>query len=89
MNNERLRISARNMVTGYWMKALCLVFIHLKLSGSIDWGWWWVMSPLVMVALSLVEFPWKGWQVSWPEAFAGAAPWLAIAVLFLFVRSCR
>ena len=26
--------------------ALLIVFITLKLTGSIDWSWWWVLSPL-------------------------------------------
>ena len=25
---------------------LTLLFLGLKLAGSIDWSWWWVLSPL-------------------------------------------
>lgn len=25
---------------------LCIVFIVLKLTGFIDWSWWWVTAPL-------------------------------------------
>lgn len=25
---------------------LTIVFITLKLTGNIDWSWWWVLSPL-------------------------------------------
>jgi hypothetical protein len=25
---------------------ICVVFLTLKLSGVIDWSWWWVISPL-------------------------------------------
>lgn len=25
---------------------LTLVFIILKLTGTINWSWWWVLSPL-------------------------------------------
>jgi len=25
---------------------LLLVFLVLKMSGLIDWSWWWVLSPL-------------------------------------------
>lgn len=25
---------------------LTLLFIGLKLSGHIDWSWWWVLSPI-------------------------------------------
>ncbi len=28
--------------------ALTIVFITLKLVGTIDWSWWWVLSPLWM-----------------------------------------
>lgn len=30
---------------------LALVFIHLKLSGHIDWSWWWVLSPIIAEAV--------------------------------------
>lgn len=26
--------------------ALFLIFLTLKLTGLIDWSWWWVLSPL-------------------------------------------
>lgn len=33
---------------------LTIVFITLKLIGTIDWSWWWVLSPLwIPVALGL------------------------------------
>ena len=42
---------------------LTILFVALKLTNSIDWSWWWVLSPLwipfalglvvVMVALAL------------------------------------
>ena len=25
---------------------LTIVFIILKLSGGIDWSWWWVLAPI-------------------------------------------
>jgi len=25
---------------------LTIVFVYLKLTGSISWSWWWVLSPL-------------------------------------------
>lgn len=27
---------------------LFLIFIVLKLTGNIDWSWWWVLSPLLI-----------------------------------------
>lgn len=31
---------------------LLLMFIYLKLTDVIDWSWWWVMSPLILVILT-------------------------------------
>jgi hypothetical protein len=28
---------------------LAVAFIVLKLTGVIDWSWWWVLSPLLLV----------------------------------------
>jgi len=28
--------------------ALFIIFLILKLTGNIDWSWWWVTSPLWM-----------------------------------------
>jgi hypothetical protein len=37
---------------------LTIVFITLKLTGYIDWSWWWVLSPLwipfVVIAIVIV-----------------------------------
>lgn len=36
---------------------LFVVFLVLKLTGTIDWSWWWVTSPLwIPSALALVLF---------------------------------
>ena len=33
---------------------LLVVFIVLKLTGNIDWSWWWVLSPLwILLAIAL------------------------------------
>jgi len=36
---------------------LTILFIGLKLTGHIDWSWWWVLSPLwisVFIVLTLL-----------------------------------
>ena len=38
---------------------LFMVFLVLKLTGNIDWSWWWVTSPLwiplsLMVVITLI-----------------------------------
>lgn len=36
---------------------LLLVFITLKLTGNIDWSWWWVLSPFwIPLGLCLIFF---------------------------------
>jgi uncharacterized protein (DUF983 family) len=39
--------SKSNSGTGLSLSAvLFIVFLVLKLTGNIDWSWWWVTSPL-------------------------------------------
>lgn len=36
---------------------LLVVFLVLKLTGNIDWSWWWVTSPIwipIMVAIAIL-----------------------------------
>lgn len=30
------------------INALTLIFVTLKLTGVIDWSWWWVLAPTWM-----------------------------------------
>ncbi len=44
-----------------FLEILLLMFILLKLTGQIDWSWWWVLSPFLVplvIGLSLVGFLW-------------------------------
>lgn len=34
---------------------LTILFIGLKLTGYIDWSWWWVLSP-IWISFSVVFF---------------------------------
>lgn len=36
-----------------YLSALELIFITLKLTGNIEWSWWWVLSP-TWIPLSIV-----------------------------------
>lgn len=36
-----------------FISLLTILFIGLKLTGYIDWSWWWVLSPL-WIPLALV-----------------------------------
>jgi hypothetical protein len=40
--------------TGTLVGLTFLVFLILKLTGVIDWSWWWVTSPLWLAALATV-----------------------------------
>ena len=40
---------------------LTLLFIALKLTGFIDWSWWWVLSPIWImggIAIGLAVIVW-------------------------------
>jgi hypothetical protein len=32
--------------SSFFLEALTLMFIYLKLTGQIAWSWWWVLSPI-------------------------------------------
>jgi hypothetical protein len=52
--------SKSNSGTGLSLSAvLFIVFLVLKLTGNIDWSWWWVTSPLwipFILGLAIVGF---------------------------------
>ena len=33
---------------------LTVLFVGLKLTGNIDWSWWWVLSPLWITAILVI-----------------------------------
>lgn len=33
---------------------LFLIFLVLKLTGHIDWSWWWITSPLWITAILFI-----------------------------------
>ena len=43
-----------------FLDLLTLVFIALKLTGYIDWSWWWVLSPIwiPVIILLIIYFVW-------------------------------
>ena len=47
--------SGSSAVSLGFLEFLALIFITLKLTGYIDWSWWWVLSPLwVQIVLFVV-----------------------------------
>jgi len=46
----------RSAGIGFW-GALALMFIGFKLTGYIDWSWWWVLAPIwgpIALALAIM-----------------------------------
>jgi len=39
-----------------FLQALGLLFIGLKMTGYIDWQWWWVLSPLWLRYTGIILF---------------------------------
>lgn len=47
--------------------AMFVVFLVLKLTGVIDWSWWWVTAPLWIEAILAVLFIVFGTLAAWIE----------------------
>jgi hypothetical protein len=67
MSNNEVKVKSRGMGIG---TILFLIFMTLKLTGDIDWSWWWVTAPLW---IPLVGF----------LAFAGIAVVIAIIIAYI------
>jgi phosphoglycerol transferase MdoB-like AlkP superfamily enzyme len=52
MGENRGKSSASH--SGRIIGLVFIVFLVLKLTGVIDWSWWWVTSPLWLAALAVV-----------------------------------
>lgn len=52
----RRRRWERNVENPDSFALLTLLFVALKLTGHIDWSWWWVLSPVWIIA-ALVAVP--------------------------------
>ena len=45
---------------------LFIVFLILKLTGNINWSWWWVTSPLwVPITLGVIMVGIMGFAITW------------------------
>jgi len=53
MKNESVKSSSSGV---NFFGLLTLLFIGLKLTGSITWSWWWVLAPLWAPVALLVLF---------------------------------
>lgn len=57
MANNNVNVSGGISLTG----AVFIVFLVLKLIGTIDWSWWWVTAPLwgpiaLCLAIAIIAF---------------------------------
>lgn len=51
MNQKNVVI--KESTYSFWT-ILGLIFITLKLTGTIAWSWWWVLAPFWMPAVTIV-----------------------------------
>jgi len=52
---DKTEVVVRNS-GNFFAEALTVLFIGLKLTGQIDWSWWWVLSPLWIGLLVVLGF---------------------------------
>lgn len=48
------------------LTVVALVFVVLKLTGVIDWSWWWVLAPIWLswlIILALIFIIGAGWLI--------------------------
>lgn len=55
-----------NVGGGGFLGLLAVLFIGLKLTGYIDWSWWWVLAPIwgplaFVVSLIIIGLASYGW----------------------------
>ena len=59
-----------------WLTLTTIVFIILKLTGTIAWSWWWVFAPLWIIPAFII---------SW-LAIIGVIVFITALVMFIFGR---
>ena len=58
-NNNNKNMSDKNqtnLIDSSLPTLLFIVFLILKLTGNIDWSWWWVTSPLWIPIAAVLVF---------------------------------
>jgi hypothetical protein len=49
------KVSSSSSSSGIGFAGLLTVaFVVLKLTGYIDWSWWWVLSPVIVSGISVL-----------------------------------
>jgi hypothetical protein len=52
----RKTVTVQRRVGPGFLGLLTLLFVGLKLTGNIDWSWWWVLSPLWLPTAIMLAF---------------------------------
>ena len=47
-----------------FVQILTLIFVTLKLTGYIDWSWWWIWSPMYLPILTMLVAATYVWSKS-------------------------
>ena len=73
---------------GWFCRVLFLIFLVLKLTGLIDWSWWWVTAPLwgtvaVVLLIILVMVMVAAFVNRWPRKKRGGAGLRSVRPRFL------
>lgn len=55
-NNNMSKEQTTKVISSSLTTVLFVVFLVLKLTGNIDWSWWWVTSPLWLPLAILIGF---------------------------------
>ena len=56
-NTTVAKTTSSSTVSLGFLEFLTLIFITLKLTGYINWSWWWVLAPLWgQIAIFIVAF---------------------------------
>lgn len=50
MNNNEIKVRSTPSLPAL----LTVLFVGLKLTGYIDWSWWWVLSPIWITILVVI-----------------------------------
>ena len=55
-DNNMSKEKTTTVISSSLTTILFVVFLTLKLTGNIDWSWWWVTSPLWLPLAILIGF---------------------------------
>lgn len=93
MRNRNVESQARDSGIGV-LGLLGVLFVGLKLTGHIDWSWWWVTAPfwgpfaLVIVILGGIALA-CAWKTLPQDRLWGAVSAILVIALFFWLNATR